>query len=402
MLLPAGSFVFAVCRIGAEAVLKAEVVRVCPDWRPSYMRPGFLTFKLTLPVDSDSVFGIDLVFARRLGVSLGKTKHRSVESRPVGDPVDDAIRAAEVWALAAAVDPEAIHLFPRDGALRPPRRVASPSAVAPEVAMSSKEGSSEGIAVPVTGETVPEEADDFEVDPIESQLEAFETALAVAAPESFVARQASRSAAESDAGRRVLDVCIVGRDEWWVGWHVSTDTRADWPGGIFPRALPEYAISRGFLKVSEAIAWSGFDLAEGETLVELGCAPGGASQAVLEMGLNVLGIDPADIAPVVARHPRFRHLRMRSKDVKRRDFEGVDWLYADINLPPTYTLDSVEGILEHPTVNFRGLLLILKLSDWALLDDLPEYIERIHSWGYANVRVRHLSMNGREVCVAVS
>ena len=120
--------------------------------------------------------------------------------------------------------------------------------------MSSKEGSSEGIAVPVTGETVPEEADDFEVDPIESQLEAFETALAVAAPESFVARQASRSAAESDAGRRVLDVCIVGRDEWWVGWHVSTDTRADWPGGIFPRALPEYAISRGFLKVSEAIA----------------------------------------------------------------------------------------------------------------------------------------------------
>lgn len=390
MLLPAGSFVFAVCRIGAEAVLKAEVARVCPDWRPSYMRPGFLTFKLTLPVDSASVFALDLVFARRLGVSLGKTKHRSAESRPVGDPADDATRAAEVWALAASVDPEAIHLFPRDGALRPPRRSAPPS--------TDEAAAGEAVA----GEEVAEEPDEFEVDPIESQLEAFETALAAAAPESFVARQTGRAVSESDAGRRVLDVCIVGREEWWVGWHVSTDTRADWPGGIFPRALPEYAISRGFLKVSEAIAWSGFDLAEGETLVELGCAPGGASQAVLEMGLNVLGIDPADIAPAVARHPRFRHLRMRSKDVKRRDFEGVDWLYADINLPPTYTLDSVEGILEHPTVNFRGLLLILKLSDWALLDDLPKYIERMHAWGYANVRVRHLSMNGREVCVAVS
>lgn len=398
MLLPAGSFVFAVCRAGAEAVLKAEVARVCPDWRPSYMRPGFLTFKLTVPLDSDSLFALDLVFARRLGVSLGKTKHKSPVDQPPGSPESLAMLAAETWSLAAAIDPEAIHLFPRDGALRPPRK---PRPAEPLPNASDSPPALDSAHAPPVVEPIVDEDDSFD-DPIESQLEAFESALAEAAPEAFVARQSSRSGLESDAGRRVLDVCMVGPEEWWVGWHVSTDTRADWPGGIFPHALPDYAISRGFLKVSEAIAWSGFDLAEGESLVELGCAPGGASQAVLEMGLNVLGIDPADLAPPVARHPRFRHLRMRSKDVKRKDFEGVDWLYADINLPPTYTLDSVEGILEHPTVNFRGLLLILKLSDWALLDELPHFIERIHSWGYANVRVRHLSMNGREICVAVS
>jgi 23S rRNA (cytidine2498-2'-O)-methyltransferase len=401
MTLDAGTFVYAVCQAGAESVLKAEVARDRPDWRPSYMRPGFLTFKLTSPMDESELFALEFCFARRIGVSLGKTPVVTSES-----PVEaDAARAAAVWHLAAKIDPEGIHLFPRDGALRPPRKANSP---VPQVDGEAESGVE---LEPLTGEPAPaakparvvtphEILTGNEVDPIEARLEEIEIALAEAAPESFIARQASRPETAGDAGLRILDVCVVQADEWWVGWHISSATRADWPGGLYPEAYPLHAISRGFLKVSEGFAWAGFPLAEGQTLVELGCAPGGASQAMLEAGLNVIGIDPADIAPQVAHHSRFRHLRMRSKDVKRKEFQGVDWLYADINLPPTYTLDSVEGILEHPSVNFQGMVLILKLSDWSLAEEIPNHLERIESWGYAHVKVRHLSMNGREVCVA--
>ena len=43
----AAQFVFMTCRGGAESALKQEVARVEPEWRPSFSRPGFLTFKHT-------------------------------------------------------------------------------------------------------------------------------------------------------------------------------------------------------------------------------------------------------------------------------------------------------------------------------------------------------------------
>ena len=47
------------------------------------------------------------------------------------------------------------------------------------------------------------------------------------------------------------------------------------------------------------MAWSDLPLEPDDECVEIGCAPGGASQALLERGLFVTGIDPADVDPVV-------------------------------------------------------------------------------------------------------
>ena len=64
-------------------------------------------------------------------------------------------------------------------------------------------------------------------------------------------------------------------------------------------------------------------------------APGGASQALLDRGMFVTGIDPAEVDPAVVKHPRFRHLRKRGTDVRRHEFLGVRWLAADMNIAPT-------------------------------------------------------------------
>ena len=43
---PTAQFIFTVCQIGTESALKDEIAREWPDFRFSYSRPGFVTFKL--------------------------------------------------------------------------------------------------------------------------------------------------------------------------------------------------------------------------------------------------------------------------------------------------------------------------------------------------------------------
>ncbi len=128
-------------------------------------------------------------------------------------------------------------------------------------------------------------------------------------------------------------------------------------------------------------------------------APGGASQALLDRGLFVTGIDPADVDPEVTKHPRFRHLKKRGTDVRRHEFEGVRWLAADMNIAPQATLDEVEAIVTHPRVSVRGLVLTLKLSEWNLAEQLPNFVSRVRGWGFRDVRTRQLVTGGQEICL---
>jgi 23S rRNA (cytidine2498-2'-O)-methyltransferase len=152
--------------------------------------------------------------------------------------------------------------------------------------------------------------------------------------------------------------------------------------------------------MEEALLWSRLPIERGDRVVEIGAAPGGSCQALLDRGLLVTGIDPSDMAAELLAQPGFTHVKKRAADIKRREFQDVNWLTADSNVAPAYTLDSVEAIVTHADVHIQGLLLTLKLLDWDLADHLPEYLERIRSWGFRYVRARQLAHNRQEVCVA--
>jgi 23S rRNA (cytidine2498-2'-O)-methyltransferase len=154
--------------------------------------------------------------------------------------------------------------------------------------------------------------------------------------------------------------------------------------------------------MDESLLWSGYHVKPGERCVEIGSAPGGASQLLLAQGLDVTGIDPAEMDPAVLADQHFRHIRKRSKEVPRSEFVGVDWLTCDVNLPPNYTLDTVKAIVSHPGVKFKGMLLTLKLVDWSLEAEIPKYLDRIRSWGFRQIRARQLHHNRQEICVAAS
>ncbi len=208
--------------------------------------------------------------------------------------------------------------------------------------------------------------------------------------------------APAESGERVLDCVLVEPAEWWIGWHRARAISSRWPGGLFLQPLPEDAISRAYIKLAEALAWSALPLKRGDTAVEIGCAPGGASQALLARGLSVIGIDPADVDPRLLADPRFTHLRKRGADVRRRELRNARWLVADMNVAPAYTLTTVGEIVTHPAVKISGLLLTLKLLDWALAAEVPHYLDQVRSWGFSRVAARQLSHNRQEICLAAS
>ncbi|HYO23600.1 MAG TPA: SAM-dependent methyltransferase [Lacipirellulaceae bacterium] len=348
-------FLYVACQHGAEAALKRELSVRAPELRPAFSRPGFVTFKLPAPPEQPEQFALPSALARTWGFSLGSVRGEQLREL-----------AQQTWALPDVVSATAIcefagmHVWQRDAATPGDREFepgVTPLAVEAELAVRDA------------------------------------SPLAWLRDAAFVGRGAPRN-------RWVLDVALVEPGQWFIGCHRTATRVATWPGGVPDLELPEHAVSRAYLKMAEALQWSGLPLARGEHVVELGCAPGGASQALLDAGLLVTGVDPAEVDPEVAANPRFNHVRTRVSKAPKRLFRGAHWLAADMNVAPKYTLDAAESVVKHRDATIRGMILTLKLADWALIDELPSYLERVRSWGYKDVRLRQLAFNRQEICLA--
>ena len=341
------SFLMITCQVGAERAVKGELAQRWPAFRFAYSRPGFLTFKLPAEHGLADDFNLESVFARSYAFSLGKATGATLEAR-----------AEQVGQLAGAREFEHLHVFERD------RAAPGDHGYEPGLTTTADE------AAAAIRQAWPADAHALKERPIASQ------------------------------GELVLDCVMVQPEEWWIGYHRARAWASRRPGGLSRLKLPESAVSRAYLKMEEALRWSRLPIRAGDRAAEIGCAPGGSCQALLRRGLWVAGIDPAAVDPVVLANPHFAHIRKRGADVRRRDFSNVRWLMTDMNVAPSYTLDTVEAIVMHKQVRIRGLLLTLKLVDWKLAEEVPSYLERIRSWGFPYLRARQLQHNRQEICVA--
>lgn len=201
-------------------------------------------------------------------------------------------------------------------------------------------------------------------------------------------------------GDLVLDCVLDAADRWWVGWHRASSPASCWPGGVYPRSLPEGKVSRAWLKLDEAMASFGVVLQPGDRAIELGAAPGGACQRLLEAGLDVVGVDAAVVDAAVAAHPRFEQWRMRAREVPLRRMKGCDWLLTDMNIDPVSTMAALERVLAGG-LRPAGVIATLKLPDWSRATELPGWLDTFRRFGYVAL-ARQLSTGGREVCVVAT
>ena len=324
--------------------LKRELAARRPELRFAFARPGLTTFKVDAARAGEAPRSS---FARAWGCSLGR-----------------ATTVDEVLALLAPLgaEPARLHVFERD-----PDRPA----------------------------------DEREAGVVGARPAALERALRDAAPGRFAER------VKAEPGELVVDVITapseLPEDGLLVGWHRHDRTRGPWPGGVAHAAIPAAAPSRAWAKLEEAIRWSELEPRPGERAVELGSAPGGASFALLERGLEVHGIDPGAMAPAVlgyrgAHGNRFHHHARPAAEVGKRDVpRPIHWLASDVNLAPMIALRYVERFVALARGTLRGAFLTLKLNDDGIFEALPRLASRIERLGAREVRYTQLPSHRSEI-----
>lgn len=392
-------FMFATCQVGAEATLKQEILSANPGLRFAFSRPGFLTFKheggplptsfqpgsrLALPgrtrqrmdADDDGDFDDDdedtpyppaalgllppPVFARSFGFSLGKVQ-----------------TVSEILAIARKLKgsdrPLRLHLFARD--------LHRPDSTPPGV---------------------------DEQAPVNALHSALMEALAQQPqPDGQPLFHPMSHVSESKAalGDTVLDLVVAPDEPTWIGYHRHSSHHNPYPGGKTPLHAPEHLPSRAWRKAEEARLLFDIPFRMGDTAVELGCAPGGATYRLLSLGVRVVGIDPDKMDPQVLQYggpsgARLKHLQKPVSEVRREALPTrVDWLLLDVNLAPQVALHSVHRLADLMRPSLLGVLFTLKLNSWKLAEKLPDWLRRISAMGVVSPRVLQLSSNRQEVCV---
>ena len=339
-------FVFVTVQSGAERALKSEIAREHPELKFAFSRPGFVTFRSSEDLAAD--FALRSVFARTWGFSLGKVTGS-----------DDSQRARDAWRLIGEQLPDEpirdLHVWARDRVLP---------------GDDGYDGAADELARSIGALLIEN-------------------------------RPATGKPGIVNSAAAIGDIVFVEREEWWLGWHRATTPETRWPGGVPLITLPPRMISRAYLKIVEALEWSELPMQPGDRCVEIGSSPGGSCLALLERGLLVTGIDPAEMDPEVLAHPNFTHIRAIAKNVKRSLFRECRWLVMDANVAPNYTLDTLDGVLGQGGARPEGLVLTLKLTDPALAEKLPAIAERIRRHGYRRVRMRQLAYNRQEICAVV-
>ncbi len=338
------SYVFVICQAGAEAAARKEVLAL-DGFKLAFSLPGFLTFKVQ-PGAIPEKFSLPLTLARTYGWCLGKV---------VGENANELVE--QICQQPIVSDCQQFHVFER------------------ETSLPGSQGFEPGISV-----------------------------LAREIANLFAARTelAKRKVAVNRVAKvdqKVLDVVIVKPNEWWYGYHWTGTRQSRWPGGVPIIDTSQERASRAYFKLKEALLWSGIKIQPGDVCAEIGSAPGGACELLLEMGAKVIAIDPAELEPEIEKHENLTYLRRRGHEVKKKDFKDVRWLMADLSIAPQYTLDTVRDIVQHERVDIRGIILTLKLSNWEVLDAIPDYMKQVKAMGFQVVKTRQLAFNRQEFCL---
>ncbi len=333
-------FYCATCQAGAEKALKAEVLAEYPGLRFAFSRPGFVTFK------EDPAEGPALALSS------------SVFTRLWAEVVDQTRDPAAFPALLARVPAGAVvHAFDRD------RFVPG------------------------------DEPESYAFDEKISALEGVRDFLA-----------AHPRPATLAPGDEAYDLVWVDDFHVFLARHRHGAKQLPNPGNLPLLALPPSAPSRAWLKLEEAILRFRPVVQSGWVALEIGCAPGGATTALLDRGFSVVGIDPQYMSEAVAANPKFRHLRKPARYATAEDLAGVnpDWIVMDMSIPPKDALGELSHVigllreLHGKKLAIRRGFLTLKLNDWKYASEIPSYIKQLGRIGFEDLRPVQLAGNRQE------
>jgi 23S rRNA (cytidine2498-2'-O)-methyltransferase len=177
-------------------------------------------------------------------------------------------------------------------------------------------------------------------------------------------------------------------------------SRDAWLGGQRRMADDDAAPSRSYLKVEEAYIVLGREPQAGETVVDLGAAPGGWSYSAAKRGAQVIAVDNGPLKGGAFGHPLIEHRLEDAFKFAPPAGQSYDWLFCDLVEEPHHVMRNlVTPWLEARWC--RRFVINLKfghVDSLALLREIREAGSPFmrHATG---VRIRHLYHDREEFTV---
>lgn len=177
-------------------------------------------------------------------------------------------------------------------------------------------------------------------------------------------------------------------------------SRDAWRGGQRRMADDDAAPSRSYLKVEEAYIVLGREPLSGETVVDLGAAPGGWSYSAAKRGAQVIAVDNGPLKGGALNNPAITHRLEDAFKFQPPAGTVYDWLFCDLVEEPHHVMQNIaqpwlaNGWCRRFVINFK----FGHVDSIRLLDELRASASPFFHHA-RNVRIRHLYHDREEFTV---
>jgi 23S rRNA (cytidine2498-2'-O)-methyltransferase len=208
-----------------------------------------------------------------------------------------------------------------------------------------------------------------------------------------LARLATDAPPPGTGEARGLVLHLVDFDTGWLA-------RDLWRGGQRRMADDPAAPSRSYLKIEEAYGVLGREPKEGESVVDLGAAPGGWSYSAARRGARVTAVDNGPLKGGALGHPLIRHVHEDAFGYRPPAGETSDWLFCDLVEEPHHVLENLvlPWLEEGRCRRFIVILKCGRADTAALLRDLRSPLSPLAALA-PGFLVRHLYHDRDEITI---
>lgn len=192
----------------------------------------------------------------------------------------------------------------------------------------------------------------------------------------------------------------VANNKCYIGVSHINDNLSAWSGGAHRFLKEKEQVCRAEFKLLEALDYYKIDMSGFIKAIDLGAAPGGWTRVLLNKGLGVYAVDPANLDESLGSEKKLQHFKETAQEFFKRDFPPeFDMIVNDMKMD---TKESAKLMVESSRLlKENGLgVITLKLPKIEMKRKIKDAVKILESC-YAIIGVRQLFHNRSEVTVII-
>lgn len=204
-----------------------------------------------------------------------------------------------------------------------------------------------------------------------------------------------------DVKKPDLVVSIIINDlNMFVGISSPLHNLSYWPGGEHRFKKDDSLISRAEFKLLEAIEIFNLDIKKYSTALDLGASPGGWTKVLLNNGLKVTSVDPANLSKALEKNNRVTHLKCLAQDFLKNDYE-FDIIVNDMRMNIYESINLMKSASRYLVKDTSLAIMTLKLREKNIQTQVNKALVAL-SLSYKILYAKQLFHNRSEVTVVLA